>query len=42
MSTTQQQEQQTTVPSSNKLYVGNVEYSTTKAELKDLFKDYAV
>jgi RNA recognition motif-containing protein len=27
---------------SNKLYVGNIEYATTKAELQDLFKDYAV
>lgn len=31
--------QEYTAPS-NKLYVGNVEYSTTKPELEELFKDY--
>ncbi|CCH46916.1 Polyadenylate-binding protein, cytoplasmic and nuclear [Wickerhamomyces ciferrii] len=33
--------QEVSVPT-NKLYVGNIEYSTTKAELKDLFKDYEI
>lgn len=31
-----------TTPSNNKLYVGNIEYSTTKEELKELFKDYLI